>query len=79
MIACCAHHLTDIAPLVGLTGASGLSVAIGFFTEWKYAFIALGLIMNAIGMAITVRTIRKARAHLDALAAVTAETAPACH
>ena len=87
MIACCAHHLTDIAPLVGLTGASGLSGAIGFFTEWKYAFIALGLLMNVIGIIVTVRTIRKHKAHLDAMTEVTlvaasaaeAQAAPACH
>ena len=79
MIACCAHHLTDIAPLVGLTGAGGLSGAIGFFTEWKYAFIGLGLVMNAIGIVVTLRTIRKSKAHLDAMAASAVGTAPACH
>ncbi len=79
MIACCAHHLTDIAPLVGLTGAGGLSGAIGFFTEWKYAFIALGLVMNGIGIIVTLRTIRRSKAHLDAMAASAVEIAPACH
>lgn len=79
MIACCAHHLTDFAPLVGLTGASGLSGAIGFFTEWKYAFIALGLGMNAIGIIVTLRTIRRSKAHLDAVAASAVEIAPAGH
>ncbi len=61
MLACCAHHLTDVAPLVGLTGASGLSGAIGFFTEWKYAFIALGLVMNAVGIVVILRTIGESR------------------
>jgi copper chaperone CopZ len=61
MLACCAHHLTDIAPLVGLTGASGLSGVVGFFTEWKYAFIALGLVMNSTGIVVTIRTILKSR------------------
>ncbi len=84
MLACCAHHLTDIAPLVGLTGASSLSGAIGFFTEWKYAFIALGLVMNAIGIVVTVRTIWKSRAHLALMAgtrttASLSEPASACH
>jgi len=79
MIACCAHHLTDLAPLVALTGASGLSGAIAFLGEWKYPFIALGLIVNAIGMVITIRTIRKSRAHLNAMGATVTETAPACH
>lgn len=78
MLACCAHHLTDIAPLVGLAGASGLSGAIGFFTEWKYAFIALGLVMNATGIIVTMRTIRKSKMHLDAMPIIP-EAAPACH
>ncbi len=77
MVACCAHHLTDLAPLVALTGASSLSGAISFLTEYKYAFIALGLVMNAIGMVVTLRTIRKSRAHLNAMAASAVEAK--CH
>jgi hypothetical protein len=72
MLACCAHHLTDVAPLVALTGASGLSGAIGFLSEWKYAFIVLGLVMNAVGIAVTLRTLRNYKAHLDAMVAETA-------
>jgi FtsH-binding integral membrane protein len=81
MLACCAHHLTDLAPLVALAGASGLSGAIGFLTEWKYAFIGLGLVMNAIGIVVTLRTLQKARAHLDTMNGSTVEmqSAPACH
>lgn len=80
MVACCAHHLTDLAPLVALTGASGLSGAISFLNEWKYAFIALGLVVNAVGIVITVQTIRKSRAHLNAMMTSSAvEPAPACH
>ncbi|MBI5034812.1 MAG: heavy-metal-associated domain-containing protein [Chloroflexi bacterium] len=81
MIACCAHHLSDLAPLVALTGASSLSGAISFFNDWKYAFIALGLAMNAIGIIVTLRTIRKSKAHLDSMVASTVEAhaAPTCH
>lgn len=81
MLACCAHHLTDVAPLVGLTGAGGLSGVIGFFTEWKYAFIALGLVMNLIGIVVTVRTIRKHKTHLDAMFAAAPDrpVTPSCH
>jgi hypothetical protein len=80
MLACCAHHLTDIAPLVGLAGASGLSGAIGFLTEWKYAFIALGLVMNAIGIIVTVRTIRKSRVQLQAIVyPADPLVSPVCH
>lgn len=88
MVACCAHHLTDLAPLVALTGASSLSGAIAFLNEWKYPFIALGLIVNAIGIVITVRTIQKSKAHLNAMAEIQSSgadvengstPAPACH
>lgn len=80
MVACCAHHLTDLAPLVALTGASSLAGVIAFLGEWKYQFIALGLIVNAIGIVVTLRTIRRARTHLSAMTAVPAvEVAPACH
>jgi len=80
MVACCAHHLTDLAPLVALTGASSLSGAISFLNEWKYAFIALGLIVNAIGIVITLRTICKARTHLNAMTKIAEmKTVPACH
>lgn len=78
MVACCAHHLTDLAPLVALAGASSLSGAISFLTEYKYAFIGLGLVMNAIGMVVTLRTIRKSREHLKAMA-VQVQDKPACH
>lgn len=80
MVACCAHHLTDLAPLVALTGASSLSGAISFLNEWKYAFIALGLVVNAIGIIITLHTIRKSRMHLNAMTATSATEATAtCH
>lgn len=81
MLACCAHHLTDVAPLVGLAGASGLSGAIGFLTAWKYAFISLGLVMNAIGIIATVRTIRECKSHLNGMveSAVEGQAAPTCH
>ncbi len=78
MLACCAHHLTDIAPLVGLTGASALSGAIGFLSEWKYVFIALGLVMNLFGIVVTGRTIWKSQAHLNAMTSFS-DGAPACH
>lgn len=81
MLACCAHHLSDIGPIVGLTGASGISGAIGFLTEWKYAFIGVGLAMNAISVIVTVHTIRKRKAHVDAMIASATDmpVAPACH
>lgn len=67
MIACCAHHVTDIAPLLGLTGASGLSGVVTFLGEWKIPFILFGLLVNVVGIAVSLRTIRKQRAHLNTM------------
>ena len=69
MLACCAHHLTDVAPLVVLTGASSLSSAIAYLSDWKYAFIALGLAMNVMSIGVTVRTIRKSMVRLEIVSA----------
>lgn len=67
MVACCAHHLTDIAPLLGLTGATA------FLGQYRLWFIVAGLVVNLIGVIMSLRTLRKVSAHLKRL-----ETA-SCH
>ena len=82
MIACCAHHVTDFAPLGALAGATGLSGAVTFLSEWKIPLILFGLIVNAVGIAVTLRTIQKTRVHLHAMEQDTptqAATATVCH
>ncbi len=83
MIACCAHHLADIAPLIGLTGASGLSGMVAFLGEYKLQVILFGLLINLVGIALSLRKIRKQQAHLDQVSssAVACESSavPACH
>ncbi len=37
MVACCAHHLAEIVPVVGLTGFAG------FLTAWKPWLLGVGL------------------------------------
>lgn len=61
MLACCAHHLTDIAPLLGLTSVSALSGVASVVTEWKVPMIVFGLGVNATSIALTLRTVRRAR------------------
>lgn len=49
MVACCAHHLTDILPLLGL------AVAATFLVKYQLWFLALGIASNIIGIFIMLR------------------------
>ena len=44
MAACCAHHIADVAPILGLTGAAV------FLTEYQKEFLILGVVANLIGI-----------------------------
>jgi hypothetical protein len=44
MVACCAHHLTDVLPLIGLAGAAL------FLTSYQTLFLLLGLLSNIVGL-----------------------------
>ena len=44
MIICCAHHITDIIPILGVA-ALGL-----FFVEYQSAFLVIGIVSNIIGI-----------------------------
>ena len=57
MAACCAHHVTDVLPLVGLAGASV------FLAQYKVPFMIVGLLSNVVGIGILLNMIRKARQH----------------
>lgn len=53
MAACCAHHLTDVLPLLGL---SGLAV---FLASYQLLFIVLGVLSNIVGITIMLETIQR--------------------
>jgi hypothetical protein len=55
MVACCAHHVADVMPLIGLSGAAV------FLAQYKVPFMALGLAMNGVGIGVTLRTLWKHR------------------
>ncbi len=55
MAACCAHHVTDVLPLVGLSAAAAL------LAQWKIPFMAAGLLTNVLGIAVMLRVIFKER------------------
>lgn len=53
MVACCAHHIADVAPLIG---SSGIAI---FFNDYKYEMMVLGIAINMIGVIISVNKIYK--------------------
>ncbi|MEK6916849.1 MAG: hypothetical protein AABW92_03825 [Nanoarchaeota archaeon] len=57
MVACCAHHLTDILPLIGLTFLSTILI------RYQVSFILLGVLSNLIGITIMLNAIQKNSLH----------------
>lgn len=55
MLACCAHHVADVLPVIGLSGAAI------FLNEIKTPLAGVSLAMNAAGIAILARQIRGLR------------------
>jgi len=55
MLACCAHHLADIMPIVGLSGAAI------FLDAYKTPLLWLGILMNLIGIVYLLLKIRQQR------------------
>lgn len=48
MIACCVHHLADVLPILGISGAAI------FLTQYQRPFLVLGLSINLLGIAYMV-------------------------
>ncbi len=44
MVACCAHHITDVLPILGLTAAAA------FLAQYRIAFMVFGLGMTLVGI-----------------------------
>jgi hypothetical protein len=53
MIACCAHHVTDVLPIIGLSAAAI------FLIRYQIPVIILGIFSNLIGLTIMLNTIQK--------------------
>jgi hypothetical protein len=51
MLACCAHHVTDALPVLGLSGAAI------FLNDYRLPLMGLGIAVNAIGVLLMVRLI----------------------
>lgn len=55
MVACCAHHLADLVPFIGATGAAA------FLTDYRLPFMLGGIGVNAVGLTIAGRRLRRTR------------------
>ena len=53
MVACCAHHVTDVLPILGLSAAAV------FLVEYQTAFILLGVFSNLVGVTMMLRIMEK--------------------
>src|SRR4030065_139521 len=55
MVACCAHHVADVLPILGLTAAAT------FLAQYRTAFMLVGLAMNLVGITIMLIILNKER------------------
>jgi len=55
MVACCAHHVTDVLPLLGLSAAAT------FLADYRIPFMVVGLATNLIGIGVMAAVILKER------------------
>lgn len=53
MAACCAHHITDLAPLLGLSAAAI------FLTKYQTLFIILGVMSNINGIIFMLKSMQQ--------------------
>lgn len=51
MVACCAHRVADLLPILGLSAAAG------FLAAWKVPFMIVGLSFSLAGAAIILRRV----------------------
>lgn len=52
MVACCAHHIAELAPFIGATGAAT------FLIEYRIPFMIVGIGINAVGVAAAALRLR---------------------
>ncbi len=61
MVACCIHHVTDVLPVLGLSGAAI------FLNQYRIPLMVAGLGVNAVGVAIMLHVVYQGRMHLKAV------------
>ncbi|HSM55044.1 MAG TPA: hypothetical protein VK879_02715 [Candidatus Sulfomarinibacteraceae bacterium] len=55
MVACCAHHVTDVLPILGLTAAAA------FLAQYRVAFMLVGLGTTLLGILVMLLILWKER------------------
>lgn len=53
MVACCAHHLSEVLPIIGLSATSV------FLSRYQIPLIIFGVAMNGLGIVYMIKQIRK--------------------
>ncbi len=53
MLACCLHHLGDVLPLIGISGATL------FFEQYRYPLMSVGIGVNIVTIILMLRMINK--------------------
>lgn len=59
MIACCAHHLADLLPIVGAASAAG------FVTDYRVPFMLAGIVINVVAVIVAARSLRRLSARFE--------------
>lgn len=55
MLACCAHHVVDLLPIVGLSAAAV------FLNDYRTPLFLVGIGMNVLGVVVIARQLQRAR------------------
>lgn len=55
MLACCAHHLADVLPIIGVSGAAV------FLNAYKTPLLWVGIVMNLVGLLYLARKVQQQR------------------
>ena len=69
MVACCAHHVTDVLPILGLTAAAT------FLADYRIAFMLVGLGTTILGIIYMLAILMKERQKALQLVASAVDTA----
>ncbi|GAA3857424.1 hypothetical protein GCM10022380_88470 [Amycolatopsis tucumanensis] len=60
MVACCAHYVADLAPIIGISGAAV------FLTDYRIPIMAIGIAINLFGVLVAARRLRRMPAEVKA-------------